>query len=537
MSEVQTPQVDISKLNLSPQEIKKLEEYVPLFENYKVTPDVTAFLQSKSQITCLFTGNQRGKTHGVAWSYVLRWMGMHPNPAKNIDPQDPVRTYRFAAETLPTEPEGEVRNTVYPALKKWLPPSMVKKDITIRKPVLTIRCPRGGPDIYAEFVSFSQSIQAQAGVQRKSCYIDENSGKGFFEEQLPRLLQANGDLIMGYTPTPGTSGWEFDDLFERARWIYRSKAVRKRIYQRTGEYYPPWQETDSPHDITCIMAATDDNPILDKGTIQAMFDIYADEDIIDARRYGLFRQLSGKVFKEFTPQIHVISPEKYFSDGIPGHWKFFRGIDYHQATPWACVFIAVSPDDEIFVWDELNPDPKKVVTHEIAWQLASKSLDYRYGQDLIDPLAHIKQSNTGFSTIDDLNRSFRSLKLDGKCTGAWWRPWDTKSTRGREEFKKRLKNSLTVGVPFNNKTINGQLPTIWFFNTCRQTIDSMKQWRYDEWASRDQEEVREMKDKPIERYSHFPITIECLLKEGGISQARWDGYQNREPKRYFAGAR
>ena len=65
----------------------------------------------------------------------------------------------------------------------------------------------------------------------------------------------------------------------------------------------------------------------------------------------------------------------------------------------------------------------------------------------------------------------------------------------------------------------------------------MKQWRYDEWASRDQEEVREMKDKPIERYSHFPITIECLLKEGGISQARWEGHQNREPKRYFAGAR
>ena len=523
----------LSQLNISPRELRELEQWVP-FLTFQVTEVIRVLLQSPNSLICMFTGNQEGKTAGIAYQYVLRFIGMHPIKEKNIDPTDPVRVFRFASETLPNDTESTVQNTQYPALKRLLPPSLIKKDITIRKPVMTIRCIRGGPDILVEFVSFNQQVQAMAGVQRKSIWIDENSGKGFYEEQIPRLFQAKGDLLMGYTPTPGTSGWEYDDLFNRAKVIYRSDFVRKRILARTGEIFPKFQRTDSPNDIMVIMAASDDNPILDRAELDSKFALLADEDIIDARRYGLFRQLSGRIYKEFDVNVHQIDPEKYFADGIPGDWKFFRGIDYHQATPWACVFAVVSPDDEIFIWDELNPDPKKIVTHEIAWQLASKSLDYRYGGDLIDPLASIKQSNTGFSTIDDLNRAFRSLKTDGKCTGAWWRPWDTKSTRGREEFKKRLKNSAIVGKPFNNKTIHGKLPTIWFSNTCRHTIDSMKQWRYDEWASRDMEETREAKDKGIERYSHFPITIECLLKEAAVSQSRWDGYHSREPKRYFA---
>ena len=81
---------------------------------------------------------------------------------------------------------------------------------------MTIRDPQGGPDIYVEFTSFNQDTQAQAGVQRKSIWVDEHAPKGFYEEQLPRLLASDGDLVYTLTPAQEHLDWEYDELFERA---------------------------------------------------------------------------------------------------------------------------------------------------------------------------------------------------------------------------------------------------------------------------------------------------------------------------------
>lgn len=100
------------------------------------------------------------------------------------------RIFRFASETLPTEKDdiegdtiqsAEIKNTQYPEFKKWLPPFLVKKDITIRNPALTILDPNAnmdfgglkyvGADIMVEFVSYNQAVQAGAGVQRLSCWL------------------------------------------------------------------------------------------------------------------------------------------------------------------------------------------------------------------------------------------------------------------------------------------------------------------------------------------------------------------------------
>ena len=103
-------------------------------------------------------------------------------------------------------------------------------------------------------------------MQRKSVYIDESAPKDFFDEQIPRLLAADGDLILSYTPIPGSMGWEFDELYDRAKVIYRTVNVRKRIKERTGEDIPEIQYTNSKDDIAVIMAATDDNPVYKKLT-------------------------------------------------------------------------------------------------------------------------------------------------------------------------------------------------------------------------------------------------------------------------------
>jgi hypothetical protein len=51
-------------------------------------------------------------------------------------------------------------------LKRWLPPFLIKKDITQRSPKMVIKSVLGGPDIVVEFVSYGQSVQSTAGSQR-----------------------------------------------------------------------------------------------------------------------------------------------------------------------------------------------------------------------------------------------------------------------------------------------------------------------------------------------------------------------------------
>ena len=168
-----------------------------------------------------------------------------------------------------------------------------------------------------------------------------------------------------------------------------------------------------------------------------------------------------------------------------------------------------------------------MVTLEIARNVAYRSKDYKYPLNLIDPLSAKKLPNTGSTTLDDLNRLFHEFKREGIGTGGFWQTWDTKATVGRERFKERLRNSRLCGRPFNNRVIKGDhvthLPTIWFLDTCRETIASVKNWRWEEWASRDQLLIKDVKDSPQQRWSHYPIAIECIFKHPGFNSGRYAG--------------
>lgn len=509
------------------------------FLSFKHTWIFKQFINRPEKIVALYTGNQTMKTASVAYQYVMRILGTHPVEEKNMRPWKEHRIYRFASENLPTEKgeNGEIKNTQYPEFKKWLPANLIIHDITIRSPKLVIKDPQGGKNIIVEFVSFSQDVQAQAGVQRASVWIDEACTKDFFEEQVPRLFTSGGDIIMTLTPALNFKGWEYEDIYERARTIIRTKSVRDRMKLRYDETLPSVQTTESKDDICVISAATDDNPVYKTlvsdinarlGTdytvetyLDEQYAMIADEDIVDVRRFGLFKQVSGRIHKNFDTRIHCIDINRYFIDGqLPSEWRYARLIDYHPVVPWACMWVALSPHNECFVWNDWNPNPGKNVIYDIALQLAILSRKYKYDLDLIDPLAGQKQTNTNLSPIDDMNRIFHELRREDIGTGAYWRPWDTKSQRGREEVKTRLSNSLKAGVPFNNKIERygktEYLPTLWISNQCRSTILSMKNWRTEMWVDQARKTEKEEKETPIQRWSHFNMCLEAVFKDPGF---------------------
>ena len=546
---------------LSEVEVKQLNDFAS-FLSFKINWVFNKFINCSEKIILLVYGNQGGKTGGTAYQYVLRILGMHPIAKKNILyfecknnhavapiflPENKIckecgeelkehkrgsRIFRFCSETLPGQSanvnsEGlsaEVKNTQYPEFKKWLPHFLIKKEITARSFSMIIRDPYGGQDIIIEFVSYNQSVQSTAGTQRVSIWFDESPSFAFYEEQLPRLIAEDGDMIFTYTPVDRSS-WLFDKFFEKAKIYYKSNKIIE--YLKTqGQIANSIEVTSSPNSIVIIQAATDDNPTLKVEVIDSMFAHVDDQDVISIRRYGIFKQLSGRIFKEFDYNTHFIDKDKYFPDDIPYTWIHARGIDYHPQTNWACGMMALSPNNEAFVYGDWNPSPEKYTIREIARELAVRGKDYMFRLNLIDPLSEATKMDS-ISVRYALNESFKNLrKEEGIGTGGEWTCWDTKGERGRDAIRERLKNSKLCHKPFNNRVVKDgivhYLPTLWILNNCKTTAEYIRNWRWEEWADATALHTKEAKNMPEQKWSHFCMVLEAIFKHSsfrtGISE-------------------
>lgn len=479
------------------------------------------------------------------------------------------RVFRFCGERLPTEKgdtgyggqSSEIKNAVYPEFKKWLPDFLIKRDgsgrkldITIRNPAMTITDIRSGlvffkgtpreqqyvgGDLIVEFMSFNQADQAGAGVQRISIWIDEHSPFSFYEEQIPRLLGEDGDLILTLTPALGVS-WEYDDIFEKSSVYIRTQAICD-FLSNDRRKFARVEVVDPEGDIAVIQAATDDNPTLSPEVIEKTYANMADPDgtVVPTRRYGIFKAAAGKIFKDFTYRVHVINPRKYELDlSVIRGWTLGIGEDFHPRTPHAILWAAVSPGDEVFVYREWNPSPEKWVTRDLCERIADLSVMEKFKLCLIDPLANTPNPDTAKTTIQEMNKNFYRLKntVDG-FEGMYFKPWKSQGQEGRDAVKDRLANSLRVGKPFNNMVVEDglkkRLPTIWFcidpkesdvFN-CRESVRALKHWAWETWKDSRHLVTKDQKQVPGERWSHF-----CTVLEGLLKDKRFRAHRDRRPR-------
>lgn len=536
------------------------------FVNFYETPMFSTLLTLRNRIIMLITGNRCGKTRTLQRKNVYRVMGMSPIPEHNVTADKRCRVVRLAAENLPGDSESEVRNTIYPALMDQLPQTLVVKDITIRKPVITVQPMIGGKPMQFEFVSYGQTTQSQGGVDRLWIDTDEVPDYRFYEESMPRLATTNGQFFVGTTPIE--AGWMYDELFCKARTIYRTKNVRDFMKKSMGINVNAVEHTDSKNDIAVIQAATDDNPLFRIQFEQKMkeiksgilakeffpyetvseyldsFFMYDDPDSIAMRRYGIFKQITGAVHKEFDWNVHVIDERKYFPMSLPHTGKHFRFIDYHQSVPWAYVWVYLDENDEAFVVRELEPDPHNFTTVGICKKIAEECGDYKFLANLIDPLANTKQSNTNTSVLEDMNRIFREMKSSGLGSGGYWEAWDTKGTKGQDKVRERLINSKICGKPFNNlQKIDGvetRLPTLWFFDSCKVSALSVKNWRKKENTDDERDAAlmtKDTRDKYSQRWSHFNMCLEAAMKDSRFrgTPYTYSNYNQSAQRQYFQG--
>ncbi len=495
---------------------KELQEIAEQWRGYEqfIPTELSEWLNHMPHKTIgISSGNRAGKTGSVAKHYVDRLMGKCAVPEKNLL----MRKVRCMSSSLPElTGEDEDDNAQYLELKKRIPPSLIISDITARNKNLVVRRPPGlnTDKTIFEFRSSKQETHDLGKISLSSVWHDEETPHEKRNECRMRLMEEGGDELFTLTAINPIS-YVYDLVWQRAEYIYSSKTIVEKLGLPQKRY--PNKNTG----IACFQMATDDNPILTKEEIDRIFEDITDPDDLALRRYGVFKAISGAVHKSYNPAICYIDFDSIFPDGISYRWVFARGIDYHESrTPWSIGWIAASPEDEWFLFQEAHPaidGPNSYNTYEIAQMIARKSGDYYYTCNLIDPLANKKQANTLFSTTEDLNRHFdQILKETGVGTPTFWEGWDTKGTTGRDEIKKRFKNAVRCGKPFNNmvkeKGRIKRLPTLWISHKCPKFNKSLINWRYGEYVTSHTKAVNDPKNIPQQRFSHDCMTLECLAK-------------------------
>ncbi len=176
----------------------------------------------------------------------------------------------------------------------------------------------------------------------------------------------------------------------------------------------------------------------------------------------------------------------------------------------------MTPTNEFFVWDELKLPHAVNTTQMIVEAIAEKSGDLKFLFNLIDPLANKIQSNVNITVVEDINIQFSALRRRGIGTGGFWQTWDSKSVLGREELKKRLKNSLECKEPYSNMIeedgVITWLPTIWIDRErCPNVRKSIAKWSTNK------------NGEPEQMHSHF-----CTAIEGGFKDIRFKARMNIE---------
>lgn len=127
-----------------------------------------------------------------------------------------------------------------------------------------------------------------------------------------------------------------------------------------------------------------DNPHLDADYIE-MAKKDSDEAVFAQEYLAEFRKYSGLIYPEFDTKTHVVAPIE-----LPQHWTFGIGIDRGIANPSAVCFVAIDPEQNVWVFDEIYQTGLTVdkLLEQIKTKQGTRHLAHRYcdpsARDFID---------------------------------------------------------------------------------------------------------------------------------------------------------
>lgn len=303
-----------------------------------------AFITSQVPFTCLLGGMGGGKTTAGCAKLVLHAL-CRPNSRWLVG--------RYSYKELYT--------TTWEMLKTLMPRACIQT--LLESPQHMVMRLWNGATIWGWNLSNWKNLTS---LQLSGAYVDEVT-------ELPdpapiiqlygRLRYGDGPHFFWGTGTPNGMDWVYD-MF--------------------------WANADEEHQL--FVVRTDQNPHLPARYYDRLYNVMSEEMRAQFLR-AEFLTLKGQILHNWRDDFHFIPPFP-----IPPHWTKVRAIDPGYSTdPACCLFGAVDPEGNLFVYDECWFE--KTLIRDQAREILSRDKG-PFDWTQIDPQAARETEESGKSTID-----------------------------------------------------------------------------------------------------------------------------------------
>ena len=288
-------------------------------------------------------------------------------------------------------------------------------------------------------------------------WLDEPPPINIYKACIARLRRG-GRLFITATPLEG-SEWMYDEIFASTTNTEGRRAIVEAVMEDACKIHGVRGHLEH-HNIELIIAQ------------------YSEEEK-QARVYGKFAHLTGLIYKQFSPNIHIIPPFQLTKKD----YAVYHYLDPHPRTPDAGLWVAVDRRGTCFVVDELF---LKCLggDSELATRLQEKNDHYRIISRKIDPSA----------CIEDQHRQ-KSLQQVLADYGIHYEP----ASKKREAADRALGNALDY-VKVGDSMLKA--PKLYIFSTCVRLIWELQHYRWDNWRGK-MAQIRTPKAKPVDKDDHM----------------------------------
>jgi len=305
------------------------------------------------------------------------------------------------------------------------------------------------------------------GPPRHGMIYDEQPKYAIYKENLMRFTTADRlKILFAMTPTKGMS-WVADEILNK--------------------------EADSYGNlIECFKMASVTNRFANMDVLRQILGGMGSYDEIKMRLLGEFVSLAGLIYPKFSRSAHVCEPfdvtcncglKPHLQNCPASHYLIFRGLDPHQNTPTACVWVAVDRENNRYIYDcGMFPGD----TTDIKAQIAERSKNMRLGRAVSDKSANVMIRAFNRNMFEELRTGKNPIR--GLVTSEKWKG----SIRdGVTQIKKLMSINETTGKP-----------TFFIMDKpCNKTfINSMRTLEREQFSNEDE---RGEKDKINEGKHHL----------------------------------
>lgn len=290
-------------------------DYIP-HEKQKI------FHSNSAKIRLLSGGNRSGKTEAGCLEAVYHATGIYPEwYPKALRLDGPNR-----GRIIVTDYAKGCGEVLEPKLLNWLPEELiVSKRKTIKGHIekISIRHVSGGISTI-DVMTHEQDDMQFEGWSGHWAWFDEPPPREKFIATLRGLVDYSGRVWL--TLTPISQPWLYDEyvLKQNQDMFFLTVDIRDNV-------------------MLCKTAEEREKQI-------ALFESSLNDDEKEARLHGKFKHLSGRVYKVFDPEVHVISEKNV---KIDRRWPTYFVLDPADRRPHHGIWAKIDPFGTIYIVNEL----------------------------------------------------------------------------------------------------------------------------------------------------------------------------------------